>query len=348
VNFMREQKINLEGRLGSEGKSRRSSYGISRLGIQRADSLQPDRPVDPSPAPEAPQPVRLVAPAPEPAESLTPQRGQGRGDLDQAQWQSEPPPAKSSKLLLAAGVAVVLSMVAWWFWPHGSPSPAPAAAPPAAAPASSPTSPQAAPAPLAGGGQTRFNPAPQPKTLPLAAPAEVPARENDPWQLEPAPPSTAQLAIVPPAKVRPSPAFPAAAGPAAPNNTPKPAANPPEAPGQPAFRLNSTLMLTAILKGSSPLAIINDHAVEVGQTIEGARIVAIGDFDVEVEIEGQHYMIGITAAPALAPASQPAQDKAESPARQPASQPAHEPSKPPVPPIPRNSRGPPAMPFPAE
>lgn len=317
---MREQRINLEGRLGGEGKSRRGSYGISRLGILRDSSMQPEA-AQPPPVAASPQPVEPVAPASEPVESLPPQREQWQGGQTQTQWTSEPPPAKSRKFLLTAGAAVVVSMLAWWLWPHGSPSAAPAAAPQAAAPAAAPPASQAAAAPVATAAETKVNPALKPKALPLAGPVENPPGETDPWELEPATPSAPPLATVPPAKVSPSPVIPAAIGPATPKIPVKAAAKPPQAASQPAFRLGSNLALTAILKGSNPLAIINDHAVEVGQTIEDATIVAIGDFDVEVEIDGQHYMISITAGPAFVPAaSQPAEDSVDLPAGQPARQ----------------------------
>ncbi len=62
------------------------------------------------------------------------------------------------------------------------------------------------------------------------------------------------------------------------------------APPQLGFRLSG------IMRGSDGrIAFINNRSVKVGQTINGAEVVHIGDFSVEVELKGQRYLIGISS-----------------------------------------------------
>ena len=46
---------------------------------------------------------------------------------------------------------------------------------------------------------------------------------------------------------------------------------------------------------SGPAAIINGACVTIGDTLNGAKIIAIGQFAVEVEYTGHRYFIGVSA-----------------------------------------------------
>lgn len=75
--------------------------------------------------------------------------------------------------------------------------------------------------------------------------------------------------------------------------TTKPAAATPPAtpPGPP-----PALRVSCVMKGpSGPAAIINGACVTIGDTLNGAKIIAIGQFTVEVEYTGHKYFIGVSA-----------------------------------------------------
>lgn len=81
----------------------------------------------------------------------------------------------------------------------------------------------------------------------------------------------------------------------------KPAAVPPGSgpPGPP-----PAIRVSCVMEGpSGPAAIINGNCVTVGDTVSGARIIAIGQFTIEVEYKGHKHFIGVSAPHSAAPAA---------------------------------------------
>ena len=76
-----------------------------------------------------------------------------------------------------------------------------------------------------------------------------------------------------------------------------------EKPRAEGFRLPpSDVKLTGIVGGpGGSVAVINDRYYRVGDTINGGKIVKIGTFAVEVELDGQKYRIGSCSASASEP-----------------------------------------------
>ncbi len=57
------------------------------------------------------------------------------------------------------------------------------------------------------------------------------------------------------------------------------------------------IKLGGIMSGhDGKVAIINNRSVKVGQTVDNAKLVHIGDFSVEVELNGKRYLIGISSS----------------------------------------------------
>jgi len=56
------------------------------------------------------------------------------------------------------------------------------------------------------------------------------------------------------------------------------------------------IRLTGVVRGlgSRAVAIIDGHFIPEGNTYKGSRVVRIGNFSVEMEYQGQHYLIGFT------------------------------------------------------
>jgi hypothetical protein len=71
--------------------------------------------------------------------------------------------------------------------------------------------------------------------------------------------------------------------------------------------------LSGILGGpTGNWAIINGKMVGAGHTVNGARVVRIGADKAEMELDGEHFILGVGSQPARsekAPATQPAGDR---------------------------------------
>lgn len=362
---MKEQKINLEGRMGgTSADRRRATYGYSRLGI-----ISDDTPAEPAAAPVAAPPKRQPAPSAPPAFVIAPEAidqpqtppPDPADDMPEAQppaeWQ--PPtqaaedtdstdddpglaasePQRQPRRVWAATVlvaSVLLALGTWWV-------------------ASSTSTPQAAQGrPTAAVPQAPADanaPAVANATVPIQRRPEVPAAVvpggepeiTSPLRTEPAPavPAPIHWSKLPPGGMAVTPSQGTDLG--EPGTV---AARPPQPASQPvaqpapavktgtAYLTTSNLRVTCIMGGSEGrMAIINGRTVEVGQTIQEAKIVAITDMTVEIEIDGQHFMLGITAPPAapVAPADvEPSEEPAPSaaPAGAPISQPTAEKPKP--------------------
>ena len=52
------------------------------------------------------------------------------------------------------------------------------------------------------------------------------------------------------------------------------------------------------MRGSDgKIALLNNRPVKVGQTVNNAKVVHIGDFSIEVELKGRRYLVGIFSSP---------------------------------------------------
>jgi hypothetical protein len=114
---------------------------------------------------------------------------------------------------------------------------------------------------------------------PTALPAALPTAATPPPPVAREPVVPAPIPVpLPLSEVR-RPARPAAATAAA---SPSPAASSP----------GPTLHLSAISsRDGAPVAVVNDQVVQVGDLVEGARVVAIGTTSIEVEVDGQRRTI---------------------------------------------------------
>ncbi len=58
------------------------------------------------------------------------------------------------------------------------------------------------------------------------------------------------------------------------------------------------IRLGGIMRGADgKIALINNRSVKVGQTVNNAKVVHIGDFSVEVELDGKRYLVAISSTP---------------------------------------------------
>mgnify|MGYP005679559407 CR=1 FL=1 len=46
-----------------------------------------------------------------------------------------------------------------------------------------------------------------------------------------------------------------------------------------------------------PLAVVNDRSVAEGDTVNGAKVIRIGNFSVEMELEGKRFSVSVSSAP---------------------------------------------------
>jgi len=277
----------VSGRLGSSSRAggrQPSSYGTGRLGVRTADAepavvklLSPLREVPPRAAAE-PSP-RIVQDLLEPMPPSTSAFG------------ADAQRRRLYKLLAAGALAGGLALSLIWtmgrLWSgDGGPKRA-AAAPPqsaviaaSAAPVQDPasTTSQAGlepevieervlPAPAADDGPDLTAGTPEPSE---ASPAAMNARSA-----RTDPPETAASVSVQPSQpqVRPS----AGLSPAAPSG-------PPPDPGR--FRLTSIMNMP-----DKTVACINGQSVTVGQTVDGAKVVEIGDYYVELDYNGHRFQV---------------------------------------------------------
>ncbi|GAG45486.1 unnamed protein product [marine sediment metagenome] len=71
------------------------------------------------------------------------------------------------------------------------------------------------------------------------------------------------------------------------------------------------IKVSGIMRGlGGPVAIINNRFIAVGKTIGKAKVVRIGQFSVELEIDGERFLIGVSAPSTYEPPrEEPAEDK---------------------------------------
>ncbi len=317
----------LEPPAGPDRPRPATSYGAERLGIVLDDEPpQEVRDDAPAPAPLAAEPLAASAQAEsellsdQPAESWTgePSLGDeaGYADAPQTDWDAWRPPAPgpnwAQRLLarvppdrrpaagaaagLAAGIVLVaLAALGWWWFAGEDKTPQSASAEPAPALAHAP---DLTGAQRPGRPRGAVPPFPRPRPLPAGGPASRPAPAGlppglaDPPDL--GPPTWPTTRPGPAGRVR------------RPGPVPAGDAGPPIAMGSP-----PGIQVSCVMRGlSGPIAIINDRCASVGKTIDGAKVIAISEFAVEVDYRGRRYRIGISQPSEPAKAGQmPAQTR---------------------------------------
>jgi len=60
-----------------------------------------------------------------------------------------------------------------------------------------------------------------------------------------------------------------------------------------------------------PVAIINNRSVKVGQTVNNAKVIRISQFSVELERDGQRFLVGVSTPAARRQSETSDQDEAE-------------------------------------
>ena len=328
-----EKKINnpVEGRLGipsltgtephTKFTKRNTNYGVERLGITSGEEPKPDKPASelskkqktPAPCTVAAQSIAVspvskeMAGQSEPAEAVeTKHRYSISSKLSKCKIILGR--RKTKRILLLTGIPVIALGLLLWFCLDGGE-----------------TAPQIASATHATGGTAK---SPQNSLETAERPTKHEPGENAARQPEvsPASPTTEKMRQHPRSgeaistatptrsafrevfkflakmKSKPETTVPAPTQAALPPKPDKPQdANPvPAAKKASVITLASSqlgLKLGGIMRGpNGKIALINNRSVRVGQTVNNAKVVHIGEFSVEVELKGQRYLVGISSA----------------------------------------------------
>jgi hypothetical protein len=131
--------------------------------------------------------------------------------------------------------------------------------------------------------------APDPSPVVVASPTPSPVETAAPAA---GPPPAIRLSHAPAAAPRERTAAPAGTAPAESAPAAMPSAVPPRAePATPA-KATEELRLSAISqRDGKPVALINDRLVFEGDSIDGVRVLRIGETEVEVEVKGQKRVL---------------------------------------------------------
>ncbi len=313
----KQKTIDITGRLGrpspagrataQHARSEGTHYGKDRLGISTDEVDAPA----PAPARPALQPYTPDM-CPTSAQRQTVPTGQQddtHSDLAAVPAGNARPGRKRIVVLLVAGAVVLGAAWGLWSWLGGSSStPRRAAAAPArpAAPASpvappKPASPAAvkiAPKP----------PTPAPAVRPPSPPRPAPRRAKA-WlapSRRPGATPKPRPGVLPPARPapgeRPKPATVKPPKPPKGDAPPKasddaPAPKPPGKPGKRFRPAPAGLTLGGVASfGDQKFADINGKLLTVGDTINGATLVTVGDMHVEMEIDGEYFHVEVGGA----------------------------------------------------
>lgn len=307
---MEKNKNNpVEGRLGipsltetephTKFTRRKTNYGFERLGITSDTESESDKPVSDISEKQKPPPLPIAAPPITVSpilKEITEQAG-----VAEAVEAVEPEHRyavsnklskckvilarkKTKKILLLAGIPVItLTLILWPSSDDGKTTPQSASATDqshsnhAAGNAAKPV-------------VVRIPQHAEPEqAIPAAMPAKSTSREifEFPAEMKPEPETAAPV---------PAPAAP-------PQKPDKPKDTAPKPPAKTASVITVApsrlgLRLGGIMRGSNGnIALINNRSVRVGQTVNNAKIVHIGDFSVEVELDGKRYLVAISSAP---------------------------------------------------
>ena len=280
-------------------------YGVDRLGLASVEKVRtpPQPPSNPPPAvqgrAESPMPIPVEPAAPAPTVTWTPIRPR--------RWLK--PVLCVCGLALLAG-AVRLAM--WCFAPAGDAVPRPASASVHAAAVAKETPPPAAPSPADPVGRDTAMQAlartsgadPRPSNLAETARGQPPlaAMEPDPlsmlneWEspAEMAPPDAGAILAAPIEEI-PKPVPPPSPAPAAPARAATPVK--PQPTQTVGYKVAPAgIVVSAILHGpNGPLAMINNQSVTVGQTVGQAKVTRIDEFAVEMEEDGQRFLVSLSS-----------------------------------------------------
>lgn len=331
--------LSLAGRSSQSGGRRRPSYSTERLGIvSDSESCEPETqepavepqdvpqagaaepsapawtPEQPLPAPEPErdsQPAEYVAPEPKAPWEDIPAAASSADDKAWSAWPAWPaglrrwlPDGPRGGLAMAGAAACVMLVVlvlVWWF-SDATMDPRQAAAAGGARPG---TLSSQAPDPSARKPPPRIKVAMGARPGRPRRPRGLPRRRLAAGKPPPLSATSQPSARTPTSRPRRTVATtsrPASAVPRRSKTTStKPAAVPPgsDRPGPP-----PAIRVSCVMKGpSGPAAIINGNCVTVGDTVSGARIIAIGQFTIEVEYKGHKHLIGVSAPGSAAPAA---------------------------------------------
>ena len=325
--------LSLAARSSQSGGRRRASYSAKRLGIvSDSESCEPEtqepaveaqdvpqagaaEPSAPASMPEQPLPAAEPERRPQPVEHYASPPKAPWEDIPAAEssaddkawpavlrrWLPDGPRGGLAMAGAAACLMLVVLVLVWWF-SDATMDPQQAAAAGGARPGalSSPARDPSARKPprinVATGarrGRPRRRPLSVPRRRHIAAGKPPPSATSRP---------SARTPTSRPGRTVATTSRPASAAPRRSKTTStKPAAVPPGSsrPGPP-----PAIRVSCVMKGpSGPAAIINGNCVTVGETVNGARIIAIGQFTIEVEYKGHKYLIGVSAPASAAPAA---------------------------------------------
>jgi hypothetical protein len=357
---MRDKRINLAaGRLDlsalnrpeSAAGSRRSNYGVKRLGIAVEEEAQPPRQEERQDSPPAEE--YAPPPAEEAAAGTTeepPSDAASTGASEQTGWSEQAPqaiPSRGRSRLLIAGTvgaaaAVLMVLVGWWLLGSRSTTPQTAVA---AGPGQAPTHDAARPGSVQVSGPSR---------PPLAMPAPPGAGGGEstaavaserPQPAETSTPPSQAATVFSPALAQTAaalwkmsvsqglwgragqpgarPGEPDRTGSAAPDNPPPaPPPRPSPPPPKPALTHKTSvpgIQVSGIMRGpDGNMAIINNRFVRCGATVGQAKIITINQMSVEIELDGQRILLGVSTSGGGADADGPPVQTRPPPATQPA------------------------------
>ena len=302
-----------------EGGPRKSNYGTRRLGLVLETDDEPAR----SPRGAHSQALREPPPGPPTGSSISPQPqpdGAEQPPPDEADRQSPQPRSRSNRrrtsLLIGAGLATVaaaLAVVALWAGGTDETTPQMASASPGtSAPARQPAAVHESKAQQHAPREALPQPQGHSPERTASAEAGPPPRERPaPARPKPRPAGArrrgslsrmilarALRMLAPrPRPVRSVPTarlVPPAPRPVTPPAPPKPAAKRPPAPARKVSP--PELRLSGIMRGpDGHMAIINDRFVSEGSLIEGARVVRIDDFTVQIDYRRERFVLGVSS-----------------------------------------------------
>lgn len=305
---MKPKTINLaEGRLGKPSLEspdagcsarRKTNYGVGRLGITSDQDQEPSSASALStaetparqPAESLPELRRLLEPAQTTAPAVPERPAQDRVDERPEYVDATPAVWWKRRIYLAGGaVGVLLIVLVWWaVRPNGAkPSAAGASLTPAPTPA------------MHVAAATKPSPTDLAAAKPVAPAVVAPANKPMPDVATPA------LELIRAALIhakenvdRSQPKLPAAVAVTTPTSAPALAIAEPDKTLPPTQWRDcpSGILLSGILRGTQgPVAIINDRPLVVGKSVDGATLVRIADYSVEMELDGQHFLVGVSS-----------------------------------------------------
>jgi hypothetical protein len=317
----KQKTIDITGRLGSPSASGRANaqharsegthYGKDRLGI--STDLDGPAPVDTPPRPALQAYTPDMCPTDDQRRIVpTGEQVEKQSDLAAVPSGRSAPGSKRVVVLAVAGAVALAAAAGVWFWLGGSSAtpqragatPARPAIPTTPVPPAAPKPPQAVrPAPPV------VDPAPKPPAPAkadvnlLVPPPRPAARRAKAWLAPSRRPKAGDSLPKPPARPAPGeapkPVEIETPKPPKPEAPPKAADEKKEKPAKKFRAPPAGIALGGIASfGDQRFADINGKFLTIGDTINGATLVTVGDMHVEMEIEGEYFQIEVGGASA--------------------------------------------------